>query len=128
MNYKLSIITGNYFNIEYDGKPTYFDFSIIFKVKSKFLPKKILETLDKIKLVHKNPTNSTGNYCKDAQNILENLKKVIKKGDTYFRSEKIYYSNTGYVFSFEKYEKINYINEKRINKFIDTMDSIVVNI
>ena len=125
MNYKLSIITGNYFDIEYNGKPIYFDLSIIFKIKSKFLPKKILETLDKIKLVHKNPTNSTGNYCKDAQNILENLKKTIKKGDSYFRSQKNYYSRIGYVFSFEEYEKINYINEKRIDKF---MGSIIVNI
>ena len=127
MNYKLSIMTGNYFNIEYDGKH-YLYLSIIFKIKSKFLPKKILETLDKIKLVHTNPSNSTGNYHKDAQNILENLKKIIKKGDTYFRMEKNYYSHSGYVFSFEKYEKINYINEKRIDRCLDTMDSIIVNV
>lgn len=94
MNYQLEIKTDFDFEIEYKGKPTkYADyFSIIFQSKSqKFNTKKILETLNKIKLVK---THSEFHLI-DAQKIFDDLKEAIKNG------KREYYNGGNYTFLFD---------------------------
>lgn len=103
MNYKLKITTDDDFDIKYNGKPTkYCDgVNILFNIKSKYNPKKVLKILDKIEIIKRFDEDD----CKHAKAIFSNLKKAIKNGDEYFS----YNGNYSFIFSKIEEESMDYI-------------------
>jgi len=105
MQYKLKITTDDGFDIEYGKNTKYGDgISIIFNVKSKYDPKKILKILDKIEILERFDKD----HYRGAQTTFSNLKKAIKNGDKYFHFETTY---SNYSFTFDQVEEniVDYI-------------------
>ena len=103
MQYKLKITTDDDFDIKYDGKPTKYcdSVNILFNVKSKYNPKKVLKILDRIEIIKR---FDEGHY-KHAQTVFSDLKKAIENGDEYFS----YDGNYSFIFNKIEEDAIDYI-------------------